>query len=727
MAGSTRRWGLAAATLVVLALPAAASAAVQPFGKLTCVPDSGVRYCAGSVSNRIPSFDGVPLDVDVALPASGDTNLPLIILLHGYGNSKADNVANAKKFAARGYAAIAYTARGFGQSCGSAQSRLMDPAGCAKGWIKLADTRYEVRDSQYLAGLLADEGIIDPQKIGATGSSYGGGQSMALATLKDRVMNADGTLSQWKSPGGKPLRIEAAAPVIPWSDLVYSLVPNGRTLDYVVSNDSLAPPSTAMNSDLLPGGVEKQSFVSGLYALGVSSGYYAPPGLDSEADVTSWFATINAGEPYDGNPQIQNIVQQIARFHSSYYLPTNEAPAPLLIQNGFTDDLFPPDEALRYYNRLRTLYPSSPIKLQFLDIGHMRGQNKAGDTAARDAVIADWFDYYIKGTGSAPALDVTARTQTCPKSAPSGGPFSAPTWDALHPGEVRQLFPAAQTILSAGGDPNVNKAVDPIAGGGACATTPSGDLEGTATYRFAPVAGPGYTLLGSPYVQGNFAVQGTNAQIAARLWDVPSGGGEQTLVARGLYRPAGSGTEVFQLHANGYRFAPGHVAKLELLGNDAPYGRASNGAFQITATNVDLRLPVHELPGTTSQIGSPAALAVPRGGKLAPGVMRLHVSLRYHRARRLARGAAKRCWTTAAARLGGQGLRNVRRADFIVGRKRVKRDRRSPFTAAIRRSVVLKARSRRLRVGVLSKDGRRITLRRKLAGCTPPRRPTAHA
>ena len=36
------------------------------------------------------------------------------------------------------------------------------------------DTRYEVRDTQYFAGLLADEGLID-RRIGATGGSYGGG------------------------------------------------------------------------------------------------------------------------------------------------------------------------------------------------------------------------------------------------------------------------------------------------------------------------------------------------------------------------------------------------------------------------------------------------------------------------------------------------------------------------------------------------------------------------
>jgi dipeptidyl aminopeptidase/acylaminoacyl peptidase len=47
--------------------------------------------------------------------------------------------------------------------------------------------RYEVRDAQYLLGLLADEGVINPQEIGATGESYGGGMSVQLGSLKDRV------------------------------------------------------------------------------------------------------------------------------------------------------------------------------------------------------------------------------------------------------------------------------------------------------------------------------------------------------------------------------------------------------------------------------------------------------------------------------------------------------------------------------------------------------------
>jgi hypothetical protein len=51
---------------------------------------------------------------------------------------------------------------------------------------------------------------------------------------------------------------------------------------------------------------------------------------------------------------------------------------------------------------------------------------------------------------------------------------------------------------------------------------------------------------------------------------------------------------VWQLHANGWRFAAGHVAKLELLGADPPYARPSNGTFQVGVADLDLRLPVRE-------------------------------------------------------------------------------------------------------------------------------------
>jgi dienelactone hydrolase len=720
-----RRAASALVALCAAALLAPASAGAQTALGIPCAaPQDGVFFCQGDSAHRVEATSTdkhVLLDVNVALPAGG-ANLPLVIQMHGWGGQKG-GLDRMKPWAQRGYAVLNYTSRGFNGSCGSPAARGILPpdptslAGCQSGWIKLMDTRYEIRDAQELAGRLADEGVVDGQLVAPTGGSYGGGFSMALAALRDRVMNLDGTVGpsgSWHSPGGKPMRIAAAAPQIPWTDLVYSLMPNGRTLDYTV---------TGPNDDRSPIGVSKQSFVSGLFALGQASGYYAPPGMDDQADLARWFALINAGDPYDSNPQAQAIVQEIADHHSSYYIPDSEAPAPLLLSNGFTDDLFPVDEAVRFYNRLLDRYPSAAIKLMFFDYGHQRGANKPPDVALlRDATFA-WFDHYLRGVGPAPADDVTALTQTCPKTAASGGPFTAPTWAALHPGEVRLLSAGAQTIASGGGDPSVNSAVDPVAGGGdACATTSSANLNGTATYRFPAAAGDGFTLMGSPTVVGKFAASGTPGtfQIAARLWDVAPGDGPQTLVARGLYRPKGDGsTEVFQLHPNAWRFAPGHQAKLELLGNDAPYGRASNGAFTITATGLDVRLAVHDAPGSANgQVQSPAAPFVPAGAHLAPGVVSASLRVRYRS--RSARSARRRgvCrWRSVRASVSGRGLSYVRRTDFLVGSRRLARDVRAPFAATITSTRARRAHSRRLRAVLTTRDGRRVTLKRTLRAC----------
>ena len=39
-------------------------------------------------TERVPSFDGVPMDVDVTLPPSGDGPFPAIVMMHGWGGNK---------------------------------------------------------------------------------------------------------------------------------------------------------------------------------------------------------------------------------------------------------------------------------------------------------------------------------------------------------------------------------------------------------------------------------------------------------------------------------------------------------------------------------------------------------------------------------------------------------------------------------------------------------------
>ena len=291
---SARMLALAGLLATLLIAPAAARADVKPFGTLNCAPQGGVRFCPGQSSlgndQRIKSFDGVPLDTDVALPASGDSNLPLVVLLHGWGGSKV-GFDQMQAWAARGYAVLSYTARGFNGSCGRPDNRLFDPAGCATGWLHLADVRYEARDTQFLAGQLADQGLIDGQRIGVTGASYGGGQSMELAALKDRYMRHRrqpapvGQRRRATRCGSPPRRRPSRGPTSPT-----------RSSPTAARSTTRSP---ARPTTTTPLGVAKQSFVSGLYALGAATGYYSPPGVDPSADLTTQFARVNAGEPDD--------------------------------------------------------------------------------------------------------------------------------------------------------------------------------------------------------------------------------------------------------------------------------------------------------------------------------------------------------------------------------------------------------------------------------------------
>jgi fermentation-respiration switch protein FrsA (DUF1100 family) len=400
----------------VALLPASAFAAQAPFGHPCSTNPDGTRFCpttdgaAGETVDGVPSFDGVPLDVDVTLPASKNGPYPTIVMLHGYGGEKTDFESSAPEgngsttydynndyFARQGYAVVNYTARGFGHSCGGGPTGNHSGA-CGQGYIRLADTRYEARDTQYLLGLLVDEGIAKRGALGVTGISYGGGQSLELAYLRDRIRRPDGSFAPWVSPSGRKLSIAAAWPRWPWSDLVDALLPNGRFLD-----TQTAPPGQSLD----PVGIPIASYIAGLYALGKASGYYcgdAPASLpctNPDADLTTDLALVNAGEP--PSPLAKERLAEIYAHHQAYGLPGT--PAPLLIENGWTDDLFPPEQAIRIYNQAA----GSPVSLQLGDLGHSRGSNKPTVNRAFNAQGAAFFGHYLRGSQGWPGATLGNR------------------------------------------------------------------------------------------------------------------------------------------------------------------------------------------------------------------------------------------------------------------------------------------------------------------------------
>ena len=89
----------------------------------------------------------------------------------------------------------------------------------------------------------------------------------------------------WKSPGGKTMRLVAAAPRYGWTDLLYSLVPTGRHLRGTPGDPAVPTDGSASEG---PFGFVKQSIMAAFYAQSkivlpiptVASRATFPPWLD---------------------------------------------------------------------------------------------------------------------------------------------------------------------------------------------------------------------------------------------------------------------------------------------------------------------------------------------------------------------------------------------------------------------------------------------------------------
>ena len=481
-----------------------------------------------------------------------------------------------------------------------------------------------MRDAQYLLGLLADEGVINPQEIGANGGSYGGGMSLQLGSLKDRVQLPNGELIPWVSPKGTPMKIEATAPEFPWSDLAQSLQPNGSNLDYVAN----APYSGMLGNHEF--GIQKRNWNESLFNAGAVLGYYAPTSIaDPEANLVEWNTFNSTGGPYNGKPLAIQQEEQLPN-HSPYYTDLSESPAPTIMENGWNDDLFPVDNTVDYYNKVRAAYPNQAMKLFDLDLGHNPRSSATPSTTDVGKLIAAqnaWFEYFIKGQGSEPADahgGVTAITSVCPAtSGSSGTEYNASNWASLAPGEIRLEGAAEQTIQAPGTAP-------------ATAFTSSGT---TCARRRPPATTPPPRPTNSrprlpkasrspehPHVVAEISTPSANDQIIGRLYDVNEpGGGTQQLIGRAIYRPTNPGggfvKQVFQFHPQAWKVAAGHVLKLELLVQDSTYARTSSSPASIQVKNLELRVPTIDPPGSDEGlVQTPAAKYLPAGYSLARNV-----------------------------------------------------------------------------------------------------------
>ena len=599
-----RRFGVLAIALAMLipllTLPAsdagAETSTPAPFG-LSCHPAHGFRLCPGGFAPgadlRVKSFDGVPLDTSVALPPTGAGPFPTIVLLHGLGGSKSDWMASSPDgklddatLAAKGYAVVMYTARGFGDSCGVPASRT---AGCASGYIRLADQRYEVRDTQFLTGTLVDEHLALPG-IGAAGISYGGGQSLELATLKNRIELPSGRFIPFTSPMGTPMHVAGVFAMWPWEDLATSLTPNGR-----LSSTSYTRPS----SDIIPPGVEKEAWIDLLY--GVNQSFYLPPvGADPQADQTTWTKIIRNGEPYGADAI--GALRYLQRYHSALGIPLPAGgPAPTALQSGWTDTLFPVSEGQHFILRNAAAHASTPELALYADIGHGWATGRSGDLSF---TVSRGISFLLAAINGHPQVgrSVVALPVSCAPGTSSGHALTAPTMAKLSTHSIVLSTKQAGTVSSSGGDPGFAASLNSAySSAKVCDSHPTTAESGVVDVMGSALKAA-TTVVGAASISVSGTLHGSYPELVGLLYDVNSAGSSRQVVSLGIVRPVARScpsvsactaalTTSFQLNPVERSIAAGHHLELELRGSLPPTWRPSDGSFMMSFTNAKVTIP----------------------------------------------------------------------------------------------------------------------------------------
>jgi hypothetical protein len=594
--------------------------------------DDGVHYAM--YRGIAPTFDGLPMSVDVTVPCDAAGPMPTITMAHGWTDDKtiweetgrSDTVSSEFRrgsnhhwnniwFASRGYAVLNYTARGWHDSCGpnaAGSIPLIAPGSqCLdkRYWIHMSDQRWEVRDTAYLTAALVESGVADPARLAITGGSYGGGTTVMNAILRDRIVcgapgglepdpcayRDEGEYAAWKTRTGTPLRWAAAVPQYTWGDVIQVLLPNGRGSDGTMVPDGA-------HAD--PVGIPIASYIAGLYAAGqpLGNGYFQPPGVDDRSDITVQTLRTLAGNPFrPEDPLVARGIHQFRTFKSAITIPPDGI-VPIFWTQGLTDPLFTALEPVQIANMLRAYDPDYPITMFFGDLGHDYAAEKVDEWDAAHEAMNAFLDHYLQGLGAAPAPSVTAAVTRCLNPLDPMELVTAQTWAGLSTG----------TVTLSGGDPGgasssavigdegratdpVTTATDPIPGAyKRCRIMRPAATDANTLAWSWPVSSP-VTLMGGPVVDLTFTTTAPDTELNVRLWDVAPDGSAQALVTRGTYRaldgPGSSLGARFQIAPQGYRWAAGHTIKFEVTANDAPYRAISNVPAVVTVEGATLTLP----------------------------------------------------------------------------------------------------------------------------------------
>lgn len=521
----------------------------------------------------------VQIDTTLLVPAGAAANrrVPAVILAHGLNLDKRVTMSQARQLAAHGLIVLAYSARGHGRSTGA---------------IGLDDPDYDGKDVRRLVDWLAERPEVqldrpgDP-RVGISGGSYGGAIALIAAGLDNRI--------------------DAVVAEQTWGDLPHALAPND---DAVARASGVGGPIKKSYLDLLfPSPCRLVADKCGALDAARAAGYAVP----------QFVSTFGRSSPVALADRIR---------------------APVLLVQGERDTMFPLDESVTTFDRVKSA-GASEVSMIWEPGGHgYASAPEVRDVASLDPkdVIATrvlaWFDLYIKGQRQvAPGVQFTwwdtgrSRWRTSPSypilgervvplSLAGSGTFANPA--------DGQPASYTETPLRMG---------DPAVGG----RSPSDPPGQSVTLASLPLDQDA-DVIGIPRLTIRLGSASGELVVFVKLFDVAPDGRE-TMIPRDVaaVRLTGAGGEpadrTIDLRGVAHTVRAGHRLKVVVASTDSNFGaRAAADTYTVAGPS---RLQLAVLPNR-SHTGGPLAVAL--GAAL--GLVLLAIALIATRATRAARAQA---------------------------------------------------------------------------------------
>jgi ABC-2 type transport system ATP-binding protein len=643
------------------------------------------------------------VDADLYTPggASKEHPVPAVMATNGFGGSKLDFPDLAGAYAQRGYAFLAYSGLGFGNSgCkitlddrehdGAAGSALISFLGGSKAANDGTKIDYIVKDKTDHNGVDRSD---DP-RVGMIGGSYGGQIQFAVA--------------------GVDPRLDTIIPQITWNDLSYSLAPNNTDILGVTYGTP---------------GITKIDWPALFFALGVSQGLAETTADLSHAGACPNFADDACSVLVQGAAQGYLPDRGLTLLRnasvSAYY---KDIKIPTFLTQGQSDNLFDLQESVTTYQKLKA--QGTPVKLLWRSAGHSGGglgiyessPTKPEEGYESRADLA-WFDYYLKDKGTPPGLDFSFLTDWLPHKtqtdfAPAVG--VAPSYPV---GTQRQFYLSGTDALTT--EPSQVKAGDammtspgvvPQSQGGGILSTAGEDQEGTSVSYVTPPLTDALDVVGIPELTLRVDAPGFtekpdpgfDLELFAKLYDVAPDGSKALI--RNLISAArvADPTKPIAIELPGlvHRFAKGHQLRLTVSTSSLTFhGSATMGPVTVKTD------PAHPGVLTIPQLGDPTGpLGSAPNGETPFGVAAAQPAV-------LAAAALGdvRCGANRTLRFRLKHAKRVKVARVRVNGKRVKTVRGK----RLRKRVTVALPQGRARVKVVSKlkSGAKRKSRRTYAAC----------